>query len=424
MATTAGAIKTLFNTYTGDSTNDRLSDTQKYNYITEATAWLQEELGNEHMMASYNLDYLDGVHKYKITTDVADLLVGADLRREEDFQYEAFTRKSPREIHEDIAQGSPESSWAVDRYDDDAYLVINHDSRYIATEVIRAGETSENNGTWTADADATNLTSDTNEFKEGVASLNFDLDVSADAANTATVYIADIDSENFSTVEDLGSFLLWVYIPDVTYTTSVSLQWSSDAAGTPGTISNYWTSTQTTDYEGNAFANGWNRVKFDWDTSTMTGSPDASAVVYFQVDIDYGASQADDTDYRINSLQMVRPEKLTFYYVSYNVGKDSGASDITVFTADTDVPFFSGKYDQYKHVVAHKAASLAFYSALRLRTEGAQEEAEAIKALDRYRKNFESSKVRESKNFKVKGINLRSRYRGRPRFTVGNGYDS
>lgn len=422
MSTTAGAIKTLFNTYTGDSSNDRLTDSQKYGYITEATSWLLEELGNEHMMASYELDYLDGVHKYKITTTVADLLVGADLRREEDFQYESFTRKSPREIAEDIAQNTPESSWAIDRYDDDAYLVINHDSRYIATEVIRAGETSENSGTWTVDADATNLTSDSNEYKEGTASLNFDVDVSADAANTATVYIPDIDSEDFTSVEDLGSFLLWVYLPDVTYTSSVTLVWSSDASGTPTTISNYWSSTQTTDYEGNTFVNGWNRVKFDWDTSTVVGSPDSSAIVYFQVDIDYTASQADDTDYRINSLVMVRPEKLTFYYVSYNVGENSGGTALTTFTADSDVPFFSGKYDQYKHVVAHKAASLAFYSALRLRTEGSQEEAEAIRALDRYRKNFESSKVRESKNFKVKGINLRQRYRGRPRFTVGGSY--
>lgn len=422
MSTTAGAIKTLFNTYIGDSTNDRLSDAEKYNYITEATAWLLEELGNEHMMAKYDLDYLDTVYKYKITTDVADLLVGADLRRDEDLHFESFTRKSPREIYEDIAQKSPESSWAVDRYGDDAYLVINHVSEYIATEVIRAGETSENGGTWTVDADATNLTEDTNEFKKGSSALNFDLDVSADAANTATLYIADIDSENFSTVEDLGTFVLWVFIPDVTETSSVTLVWSSDASGTPSTISNYWTSTQTTDADGNSFSNGWNRVKFDWDTSTVVGSPDSSAIVYFHFDVDYTASQGDDTDYRINNLVMVRPEPLSFHYISYNVGENSGGTALFSFTADTDVPFFSGKYDQYKHVVAHKAASLAFYSALRLRQEGAQEEAEAIRALDRYRKNFESSKVRESKNFKVKGINFRQRYRGRPRFTVSGSY--
>lgn len=417
MSTTAGAIKNLFNTYIGDSTNDRLSDSEKYAYITEATAWLQEELGNEHMMASYKLDYLDTVNKYKVTTDLADLLVGADLRQEEGYHTEAFTRKAPREIWEDIGQSSTESSWAVERYDDDAYLIINHPSRYINTGVLAASAITEGNGTWTIDADATNLTVDSAEFKEGAASLNFDIDVSADAADTATLYIADTTSKDFSSVEDLGSFLLWVYIPDATYTSSVSLVWSSNTGGTPGTLTDYWTSTQTTDYQGNALTSGWNRIKFEWATSTIVGAPDSSAVVYFQVDIDYTVSQGDDTDYRINDLTMVRPEELTFYYVSYNVGKNSGGTDLVTFTADNDVPFFSGKYDQYKHVVAHKAASLAFYSALRLRTEGAQEEAEAIKALDRYRKNFESSKVRESRNFKVKGINLRRHHR-RPRFVV------
>lgn len=421
MSTTAGAIKTLFNTYTGDTTNDRLSDTEKYNYITEATAWLQEELGNEHMMATYALDYLDSVHKYKITTNVADLLVGADLRREEDYQFETFTRKSPREIYEDIAQGSQESSWAVDRYDDDAFLVINHESRYISTGVLPASNTTELNGTWTVYADATNLTQDTAEYKEGASSLNFDVDVSADASDTATVYIADTTAKDFSAVEDLGVFLLWVYIPDVTETTSVTLTWSSDAAATPATISNYWTSTQTTNYQGEAFVNGWNRIKFDWATSTLVGSPNETGIVYYQVDFDYSGSQVDDTDYRINDLRMVRPEELTFHYISYNVGKTSGGTDIVTFTADADVPFFSGKYDQYKYVVAHKAASLAYYSALRLRTEGAQEEVEAFRSLDRYRKNFESSKVRESHNFKIKGNNLRRRFGGRPRIIV-SGY--
>lgn len=415
MSTTASAIKTLFNTYTGDSTNDRLSDAQKYSYITEATAWLLEELGNEHMMATYSLNYFDSVHKYKITTDIADLLVGADLRREEDYQFESFTRKSPREIYEDIAQNSTESSWAIDRYDDDAYLVVNHESRFIKTGVLAAANTTEANGTWTVSADATNLTADTAEFKEGPSSLNFDLDVSADGSDTATVYIADASSKDFSSVEDLGSFLLWVYLPDITYTSSVALTWSSDASGTPSTVSNYWTSTQTTDYQGNAFVAGWNRVKFDWSTATSSGSPDESAIVYYQVDINYTGSQGDDTDYRINDLSMVRPEKLTFHYVSYNVGENSGGTALTTFTADTDVPFFSGKYDQYKYVVAHKAASQAYYG-MRLPNEGSQEEAEAMRSLNRFRKNFESSKVRESKNFKVKGVSLRRRFG--PRFRV------
>lgn len=411
MSTTAGAIKTLFNTYTGDSSNDRLSDTEKFNYITEATAWLNEELGNEHMMATTPLDYLDSVHKYKVTTDLADLLVGADLRREEEYQYESFTRKSPREIVEDIAQRSTESSWAIERHDDDAYLVINHESRFINTGILPASNVTEGESTWVVDGDAVNITKDSNEFKEGASSLNFDVDVSEDAGNSASIYIPDTSSKNLSSLEDLGSFLMWVYLPDVTYTTSVSLTWGSDASGTPDTISNYWVLAQTTDFEGNPLMNGWNRMKFNWADSTMVGSPDSTAVKYYQISIAYGASQADDTDYRVNNLTIVRPENLTFHYVSYNVGKSSVGTDLTTFTADTDVPFFSGKYDQYKHVVAHKAASLAFYSALRLRVEGAQEEAEAIKALARYRKTFESSKVRESKNFKVKGINLRRRGR-------------
>lgn len=416
MSLTIASNITNLDTYLGDSSTDRISQAERFQAITESTAWLLEELGNEHSLVTYNLEYLDTVNYYKVTTPLADLLVGADLRRDKDLQTKAFSRKSPRAIAEDIGTNLLDPSWAIERRDGDAYLVVNFSSTNVAKTLADFDSTTSGGGTWVVDAsgsDALNLTVDINEKKQGTASLNFDVDVSQTGSDFAVIYNPDATSSDLSSLEDLGSFIYWVYIPDVTYTSSFTLTWGSDTSTTPAAKSNYWAATVSTDIDGNAFVAGWNQVKIDWQDSTATGSPDSSAVVYYELRMTYTASQGDDTDFRYDYLRVVQPERLVYHYVSWNVGTDTGGSDITAFGATTDVPFYSGQYDQYKYAVSHKAASILFYSALRLTEQGAVEEAEAIKALRRYRKQFESSKVRELKTFKVAGVNLRTRFSGR-----------
>lgn len=416
MAITVNSIITEYNTYVGDSSTDRITAAERLQNISEATTWLYEELGNEHSVNTYNLNYLDGVYRYKVTTAIADLLTGADLRRDTYLQNLTFTRKSPNELWEEIGQRvSADPSWAIERFDGNAYLVINFRPKYSAIQIADM----DSIGNWVVDAttsDATNLTLDVNEFKQGSGSLNFDVDVSQSGNNRSTIYNPNIGNYDLSSVEDLGSFHFWVYIPDVTYTSSITLVWGSDDDVIPSTKANYWSATVTTDINGSAFANGWNEIKIDWQNATMTGTPDASEIGYLEVIVNYTGSQTDDTDYRVDFLTVAHPERVTFHYISSYVGASNAGADLFAFTATTDIPFFSGQYDNYKYAVAHKAASLAYYGILRLQNEGALHEGEAVKALNRYRKTFESSKTREEKSFKIRGNNLRfTKYRNRRR---------
>lgn len=397
MSITLNSVITNLNTYLGDSSEDRISATDRYQALTEATTWLLEELGNEHMVNTYSLDFLDTVNYYKVTTGLADLLVGGDLRRPEGSQYRSFTRKSPRELAEEIAQHQLlDPSWAIERRDGDAFLVINYDSKSQAKGLEEFDEV----GTWVGSVDATNLTLDNQEFKSGSGCLNFDVDVSLSGSDNATLENTSVGSQDLSAYEDLGSFLFEAYLPDVTYISSYTLKWGTDS-------SNYFTATAALDINGNAFVNGWNTIRMDWRDATTVGTPDSGAVTYYAFVLNYTASQLDDTDFRLDNLRIANPETLTFHYVSWNVGVDNSGTDISIYTATTDVPFYSGRYDQYRYAVAHKAASILFYSALRLTQQGSVEESEALKALQRYRSNFESNKTREIKSFKVQGVNLR-----------------
>lgn len=407
MALTVNSIITNLNSYIGDSSTDRITAAERLQYVTEATIWLQEELGNDLQNATYPLHYYDTVHTYKITTATADMLMGSDLRRGELDQVESFTHKSSRELAEEIGQRDPEPSWTIERRDGDSFLVVNAPSKYAAITISDCDSTTSGGGTWELDAvnsDATNLTIDVNEFKQGSASFNFDADVSQSGNNKLELVNTDLSTLDLSDYEDLAAFIFWVYIPDTTDFTSVTLYWGSST-------SNYWSATTTTDITGSAWVNGWNRVKFNWSDATATGTPDETAITYMQVDLNYGAGQGDDTDFRIDDIILVRPEKLTFHYLSWNVGTTSGGTDLTAFAATSDIPYFSGQYDQYKYAVAHKAASIAFQN-LRLLQESQFEQAEAERALSRARQFIPSSKNPETKSFKVRGNNL-TRHKGR-----------
>ncbi len=399
MSLTVATIITDFNTYVGDSSNDRVSAAQRLEFVTEAVIWLQEELKNDHMIRTYPLEFLDTINYYEVTTPLADLLEGADLRRSIGKNYHSMAHKSPRELAEEVAQGIiGDDSWAVERRDNDVYLVVNATPQNRATllDDFDSGTTD-----WEADtttSDATNVTIDTNEFFQGSSSINFDIDVSQSVNNKAGLVNDDVQLD-LSSLEDTGVFLINAFIPDVTLITSYTLRWGTDS-------SNYWTTTVTTDIDGNAFVSAkWLTLAFDWLGSTTVGTPDSSDIAYFRIDMNYSAGQTDDTDFRYDYFRVAKPETLTFHYASFIVGEDNAGADIYKFAATTDVPYFSGKYDQYRKAVAHMASSLAF-DTLRLKDDAIKEETRAFKALERARRIYEQSITKPMKSFKVQGINL------------------
>lgn len=406
MAVTVASIVTNLDTYFGDTSTDRVSSAERIQAINEATVWLLEELGNEHSNQTYTLNFVDTVNYYKVTSGLPDLLDSADLRRDVADQTYSAAPKSARDIAEDIGQGSTEFAWAVERRDGQTYLAVTLDGKHKARLISGFDSTTDGGGEWEADtsnSDATNVTADTVEFKQGSGCLNFDADVSQSGNNRATIINDTLNEIDLTSYVDLGSFLFWAYIPENANFSSITFYWGSDS-------SNYWSATVTTDINGSSIADGWNEFKVNWADATMTGTPDVTALDYIRFDFNYTGSQTDDTDFRLDHLRVAIPEKLTFHYISFYVGQNNSGTDLTSFTATTDVPFYSGQYDQYRYPVAHKAASILFHS-LRLRDEAIVQEAEAIKALKRLRDIFPSSRIPETKNFKVKGLNFARRGR-------------
>jgi len=174
----------------------------------------------------------------------------------------------------------------------------------------------DTDGTWTATDDAENVTTDNDEFKVGTGSINFDVDVSNSATNQATLSVSDMTAQNLGDFDDTGRWRNWIFLPDVTYITSIEMRWGSSS-------SKYWALDVTKDYKNQTFHDGWNLVEFNWaNTSvTETGSPvlaDAQAIDFLSIIIKYSANQPDDEDFRLDAVKIAnRWEHNSVYEIDY-----------------------------------------------------------------------------------------------------------
>lgn len=182
------------------------------------------------------------------------------------------------------------------------------------------------NGTWTASADAQNITLDTENYINGGASLNFDTDTGAATAVIENSTITDVD---LSDHDEKSSLFLWMYFPVVTDVTNIILRWGNDS-------SNYWSRTVTTNNAGNSFHIGWNLLRFDWNGATETGTVDPEAIDYARITITKDAGVAADTDWRVDKLVSIVGSIYDVVYYTKLGWQNSSGTYIENSTADTD----------------------------------------------------------------------------------------
>lgn len=404
MAVTIAQIINLLDNNIGDTSNDRVTLQQRYDAITEAVIWTQEEMGTQLHDFTYEVPFYDTINRYNISTILSDLLMSSDLRKMFGENSIPFTFKSGSEVEQEISNSIETESYSIERYDEKAYLIINHKSKNPKVTVSNFDTLTDGGGTWLADtttSGAKNLSIDSNNYLFGTGSLSFDIDVAQSVQMRASVYNLGLSSIDVSSVALNGSAICEVYLQNATNIVSMTLSWGDNT-------SNYYTSTTVTTIDGTPFKTGNNTIKFDWTGSTTKiGSP-TNFIKYVRIDINYGISQTNISGNRIDFLRFVKPETLRLFYSSWNVGKTASNTPIQLFSSQTDKPYFSGQYDQLKIAVAHYAANIVF-KFLRLYNEAQVQEVEAIKAQRRVQKLIPSSRKKETKSFKVTGINFRRR---------------
>lgn len=387
-------IITNANTFIGDSSTDRVSASDRYQAVTEATAWLLEELGNEHMVDRAEIEYLPTVTWYKMDNLTPYLLTAGQLRfKHEEPDRLDFTRIEARDL---ASMHKNRYAYAIERYNDYSYLGITMpeygDSTRdegCSTDLIAMNST---DGLTYVGTNAVNIYSEVND-------IYFDMD---NTGVTSTGIETTTDPIDLTNYEGTGVLIFEVEIPDITDVTTVSLKFGDDLS------TDYYLGTVTQDVNGNPLIAGVNTIKIKWNELTIVGTPTVSAVTEWRWLVNHLSSKPIVEGFKISDLRIAKPVFLNFKYIFYRVGKDTSGDDITEFSADTDVPFFAERYPQYKFAVAHKAAGILFRSLQQIEN-ARSEDKEARDALARFRKNFSGERDAGSSAFKVAGISFRNR---------------
>lgn len=379
------------NTFIGDSSNDRITAEDRYQAITEATAWLLEELGNEHMTDRAEVEYLPTVTWYKMANLTPYLLTAGQLRfkEEEDHdRYDDFARVEPRDL---ATIPNTRYAYAIEQYDGDAYLGITVPPQEEADQQDLI-EMNVNDGYTYTGVNAENIVGEQHAIK-------FDMENTGQTSTGLTTTTGSID---ISAYFDTGVLIFEIEIPDVTDVTSVSMKFGSDLS------TDYYLGTVTQDVNGNPLSDGVNTIKINVTDLTTVGSPDNTAITKWGFYMNHDSAKSLIDGIKLSDLRIADPIYLNFKYIFYRVGKDTNGSDIIEFTATTDVPFFIDRYPQYRFAVAHKAASILFRSLQNYSSAGS-EEAQARQSLKRYRKNFSSEVDSANSAFKIAGVRFRGR---------------
>ena len=152
--------------------------------------------------------------------------------------------------------------------------------------------------------------------------MSFDVDVSNSANDYATVSNSSLTAVDLSSKEDTGSVEFWIYLPSNNAITSLDVQWGSSAA-------NYWYDSVSSNYDGHSLETGWNYISVDWSTASENGSPDASAVDFLLVRVNYSATMTDNTLFLLNGFRWVDDdESVNYTSTVLNVMKQEGHANI------------------------------------------------------------------------------------------------
>lgn len=391
----------LVNRYTGEYTDERIPNTDRFSALTEATATIKQKMKGDMSNMTYPINFIPDVFYYKIDKTTYNVLAAANIRVSENDRTGAkfdvpFERSSSDKINEDISRGFYNNTYALDRYDGDMYLVLSYKPHANKKSVPTYDDL--NNVTLTGDA--LNLSIDSNETISG-SSLKFNIDYTGILPISESSVVVPFSST--INIKDLRftSTMVWSFwVEDPEKLTSVSLKLKSG-------VSDYVLFSAVEPFNYSSFKQGWNRVVVPYASAVEVGTPDLENINEYEFTFEYELGFAFNT-IRVDDLYIANPTKLNFHYLSYSVGKDFNGNEIDKFTLETDIPYFSGQYDNFKYTVARYAASYLLFD-LRRYDDALVQEREADKRIDEVMNLIPSSHTVETKSFRPHGINFRRR---------------
>lgn len=184
---------------------------------------------------------------------------------------------------------------------------------------------SASNASWAAFGNADTLATDLYNFIKGSGSLSFNLTT---GGTTSGIVLTTVNVFDLTQYKSNASVFTWAYLTTASNVTNIKLRLGNSASA-------YYEMTATTPNDGTSFVNGWNLIRFDFNTKTTTGVPTDTTCNYAALFLTK-ASGTVDTGYRFNSLQAKLGSISNIIYYSQYPWQAFAGTLQNRSTADTD----------------------------------------------------------------------------------------
>jgi hypothetical protein len=198
---------------------------------------------------------------------------------------------------------------------------------------------SASGASWAAFGNATNLQTDTFNFIKGNGSLQFNLSA---GGTTAGVVLTTVNTFDLTSYANAGSVFSWVYIATVADVTNVKLRLGNNAG-------NYYELTATTPNDGTSFVNGWNLVRFDFNSKTTQGSPVQTTCAYAALFFTLSGAALTTAGYRFNWLNAKQGQISNLVYYGTYLFQSVIGTYLNKSTLDTD--YIVCDHDEFPMIV-------------------------------------------------------------------------
>jgi len=293
------------------------------------------------------INYRDGITTYRINANL-NFKCAVDIRPEKspvsnlEFEYLSNNRFDSDSIYT--------KKFAIKTEDQRQYLRVKYSGQSL---VVNQANSVTNNGTWVGATAISNLSDDIYESFNGSTSLKFNYSGTTGTLTNSTMRAVDV-----SRYAQRSGIYFDIDLKSITGLTSITMRFGSSGA-------NYITGVATTDYLGNPFVLGWNRVVLDWNgTTTVVGTPVDTAWTYIQLIVAYSSNPSTIGNH-IENFFITENVPLTFEFYSHNSVYDvSASSPLQVFNdpaALTDYPLWSGDWDVMNENFVNSVLEIIFW---------------------------------------------------------------
>lgn len=219
-------------------------------------------------IATLAIPFVDNVNDYTLASDYKRMIdIRPQANRISQPGVSHYSETTPRQFLERLDPNSFSIKW-------------NNMIRTLRSQRLPSGQvatmdtfdSATSNGTWTASGDISGLYTEPLNYVEGNGALGMNL-----SGSTGTGYIEN----STAAVTDLSALryndasVLFFYIP-----VGFSSKFTSLALRRGSSSANYKEATVTTKIDGTAFSDGWNVLRFPWNTAANQGSPDDTKNTY------------------------------------------------------------------------------------------------------------------------------------------------